>query len=314
MPFWSRCQRFFYHTVDLAADTLNAVGSLACSAGGATMIASYAVGESVNVSYYGSVTGNGTVGIQVEAEKLFLSASDIIPANYSRDDSGSFIYPINDFLNPEFLKIASICSICVGTLMKITGNQLKTRNKSDHEEILLEGNFQVDVAKPSWSEYRNHLFSTFFSSASYTLFSSGITILLLDNLLKETFKNSLTHPSSRKYTIYTENYEGPIAREDFFVNESFAHNGTFNVANYPTPIPYQAMVDIVGLVNVSYGIKLSLSKSHQAAPIASMLVVAGFGTHLVERFFSQKAAQQRNERLGIELHPLAENEQLLLNP
>ena len=112
-------------TIEITANTLNMVGSLACMLGGAGFAMSFAIDEVLNASYYGAANAMGAVKLSVEFESFDYRINETIPFEDSFQKSDGIAYLLKDYLHQDAVQTTSVLLFSSGTVLRVVGANMK---------------------------------------------------------------------------------------------------------------------------------------------------------------------------------------------
>ncbi len=283
--------------IDATADALNAVGSLACVAGGAGFAASNALNEEITGSYYGMAAAHANVTIIMDAVQFNVGNNQTLPMSYSSDKDGAIHYHLQDYIPPATVKFISAICITSGTSLRLIGRGIQQWQQGRKDRAYFRETKGVDIQPPSWNEYKDQLLGSALSSFSYTLISSAAIGMVINYSGLPDSEQHITHPSEGEENARHSVYPGPVESKVYFFNREFTNNETVHFPFYPKPIKLLTTVIAQGTINITDGGGLFFKSHDKRSHLSPAIAAVGIASNRAGDFFTQKAHRQRELRI-----------------
>ncbi|MCL9683263.1 hypothetical protein [Legionella maioricensis] len=290
--FWSAYGVVVDTTIEITANTLNMVGSLACVIGGAGFAISFAIDEVLNASYYGSVAAMGAVKLSVEFESFDYRINETIPFDDSFQKSDGISYLVKDYLHKDAVQITSAALFSSGTVLRVLGANMKQWQQGRVDKAHYKNRLGVDIPSPTGKEYLYTNAESLFGSLSYTFLSTAVTgAVIKAQVISPT--QHLTYPDKGRIQVNEPYYKGPVTEVSIPLAYTFVRNISLDLFGFAL-LKARAQ----GLANATYGGGLFLQPADNPPDPPVVLPAAlGASAYLVNNFFSKKLIHLRDERI-----------------
>lgn len=318
--FWFTCNVIADTVIEVIENTLYTLGVFGCIVGGAGLPVSYGLKWIIDGSYFGSM--NTTAGISFGINSAQFGYNDT--QLFSRYDqmSGSMKYNLIDYINPDYIRLASGICFTLGTGVKGAADIIKYWRLGREDKRYYKRRYKIDIGGPSFCEYSNVFAGSLFSSISYAAFTSTIigTIFSCSGLIGSTqrFTYPSTQVNSTYDTVNTTDYQGPVLSTLIPLGYALTKNITFSFpiqALLPNisriiPIIWPKNISVLiqtnlngnleGTANVTYGGGLSFINDDPN--LASRIIPAisgpvGIAAYLMSNSIFRITNLQRNKRI-----------------
>ena len=293
--FWSAYGVVANTTIDITANALNAVGSLACMAGGAGFAIAYVLDETLTASYFGSAHTTGEVTVDAGIAAFDSHVHEVFP--FQQDDKmvGGLTYNLKNYLHPDTVRAASGICLGSGTVLRVMGANLKLWQQSRIEKAYFKSHHGVAIDSPSSEEYLLVNSESVFGSLSYTFVSASAAAIVINGSGLIGSHQSVTYPADGKGLMNSTHYSGPVASYVIPVAYKIGKNISFPFFGKAVEAIITEKVDAVA--NTTYGGGLFFQSHVTLNPPIVIPGLVGSSAHLASSFFSMKAREKRDERI-----------------
>lgn len=279
-----------------AAETLYAAGSIACTVGGIGYAASSAMNETVDISYYGKVSGAGNIilGADINIGSYTYGENQTIPVSRSGHMDGGMTYELEKYIPAQTVATASVLCMSSGMVLRTLGANLKLWQTSREEHHYFRKTKGVIIPSPSWKEYRNVTASAVSGSFAFSLIGYGLTGTILDltDFIGSDYR--ITYPEQGAQQVTSSFYSGPVGTKPFDIDYHYQKNVTY----LDGTMILKEKVDAGGIVNATYGVGFFIKSHNKTGPSAIAPLALGFSADQAARFFNQKAQRQHAVRIA----------------
>lgn len=303
--FWSA----YYYVLDTAigvtANTLNFLGSLACMAGGVGFSASFAIDETIEASYFGSLDAGGWLMYGLKADQFHIKFNETERFFYHDQKNGGVTYSLIEHVNTGTIRTVSAIFFTSGAVLKVLGANIGHWRQGLEEQRFFNCKYGVEVARPSFREYFFVTAGALLDAVSYTGLTTTIAGSAIHYASLLGSGSTMTYPSEGTMVkgVY---YHGPVKSIGVPVDYKWVKNIT---VKWPSEMalgtPEQSIAFLLeadahaqGLVNLTYGGGLFF-KAHNSPPwaLTAPAAVIGSSAYLASQMFFKKAKKERDDRV-----------------
>lgn len=295
--FWSAYGVVVDTTIEAVLQAFNAVGSLACIAGGAGFAISFAIDEVLTASYYGAANAMGTVTLSAEFKEFNYRINETIPFADSLQKSGGITYLLQDYLHKDAVYTTSALLFSSGTLLRALGANMKLWQQGRVDKAYFKDLHGVKISSPAGQEYLYTNAESLFSSLSYAFLSEAITGAVISSQVMSS-SQSLTYPDKGDLQVSETHYKGPVTELSIPLVYTLTRNISLDLFGLAL-----VRARVQGMANATYGGGLFLQPAeNRSDPPVALPAVIGVSAYLANNFFSKKLIQLRDERVLQEIN------------
>lgn len=294
--FWTTYTLVRDVTITTLADSMNALGSVACILGGVSFSLSQIMEESLTVSVFASANTTGYINVGVNIKELNYSLNGAMPFQHYVQKSEAKTYHLTDYISPDTIRAASGIFMSSGIVLRALGANLKTWQKHREKQELSYDALDLEPVSLPVKTYLYVSAQSVSGSMTYTMFGCALTSIVIDISGFIGSTQRLTHPSHSAIYANSSHYNGPVNTTLVPVDISLDQNTMTTLPFTHINVTANEEGGTQSMANVSYGGELLFHSNASAHVPIAVPAVVGSLTYVASRFFAKKASQSRKEQ------------------
>lgn len=280
---------------DVAVSTMNALGSLACMASGASFAIASSSEDALSIAYFGASDTDGTFNFYLQFNESSVQLSKSIPFKHYLEMDG--MDSLNEYLKPKTINFFGMIMGTAGTFLRAVARNIQVWKTGRDELALFNTEYLGSIQPPTRREYKDATMASILASLSSICFSNAIvgSFIQFSGGLGTNYK--ITYPAKGDLSANSTKYKGPLKLTvvplEFGPNPSFFINRT----ETNNSIKFDEVLNFNATANVTYGGGVFFNTKKAARYPLALPMFGGISLFMASGFFAKKAEKARIERI-----------------
>jgi len=271
-------------TLTFTSDAFNTAGIFFCASGGFLYPFADFMDEQLDVDYYGSIGGKGTLDISFYFRTFNKYFNESVPISAHYNGKGEYNESLMNLITkPDNIRTACLLLISTGTLLRVISANIHKHQVYKKNCLYYTNISSSKLVKPSLLEYGyTNLRSVTSSLSTVCFFSTGASLLI----------NSPWMPDDFNFKPY------PF-QKDFPFNFDVSENTTINLF-LGFKLPLTVNLDTNGTADATGGGDIEVDTPKETVPPLplkeTLIGISGPGAYAIHLFFKNQEKNLKNDR------------------